>query len=165
MCADAVAPGWKHCKGEPSTRGKLPQATSTLFLNTCCFHKHYCELLMGPFSPIMELSLATLSFTMLLLLPCESRGARMLWRRMPVLFPSMHWLCNSGDWDASQRNTVCLYVLRKQRTCVCFFLENQMLLMRKGLDWIKYARPWENGAIKEPVGDYIVFVRKYIKIM
>lgn len=56
---------------------------SAFFLNRCCSHTCYCELLRGSFS--MELS-----FTTLLLFLCKSRGARMHQRRMPLHFPSMH---------------------------------------------------------------------------
>lgn len=83
VCADAVAPGWKHCEGEQSYPKR--SCKSAFFLNRCCSHTCYCELLRGSFSPVMELS-----FTTLLLFLCESRGARMHQRRMPLHFPSMH---------------------------------------------------------------------------
>lgn len=65
-------------RGQAKRRGKvIPSEVvkSAFFLNTCYSRKRYCELCMGLFGPVTELSLATLSFTVLLLLPCESRGA------------------------------------------------------------------------------------------
>lgn len=112
----AAAPGWKHCKDELRAWGKVipNKAIRVPFSWMHAVLVSVTVSFAGLFGPVTDLSL-----TMLLLLPCESRDARMLWRRMPLIFLSMYWLCNSDDWDIIQRNMVCLCSLRRQRTCIC----------------------------------------------
>lgn len=95
VCVNVVAPGWKDCKDEPGACGKVVpnKAIRVPFSWIHAVLTSDTVSFVGCFGPVTDLSL-----TMLLLLPCESRDAWMLWRRMPLLFLSMYWLCNSGDW-------------------------------------------------------------------